>query len=77
MLLNKLLSSIIEITLLSIIPFIWWLLTYRKKKKKLLILDRLKTNLSLNYAKRFEVVSADDIGISFSFISVIIYGKKY
>lgn len=76
MLLNKLLSSIIEITLLSIIPFIWWLLTYRKKKK-LLILDRLKTNLSLNYAKRFEVVSADDIGISFSFISVIIYGKKY
>ena len=30
---NKVLSSIIQIILFTIIPFIWWLITARKKQK--------------------------------------------
>lgn len=31
-LINKIISSIIQITLFSLIPFIWWLVTTRKKE---------------------------------------------
>lgn len=32
MLLNEIVSSIIQILLFSIVPFIWWLITARKKE---------------------------------------------
>ena len=32
MVINKIISSIIEIIALSIVPFIWWLVTARKKE---------------------------------------------
>ncbi len=33
MLVNKIISSIVEIVLMSLVPFIWWLVTSRKKEK--------------------------------------------
>ena len=33
LLVNKVISSILQIILFSIIPFVWWLITARKKKK--------------------------------------------
>ena len=33
MLVNKIISSIVEIVLMSLVPFIWWLVTARKKEK--------------------------------------------
>lgn len=33
MLVNKIISSIVEIVLIGLVPFIWWLVTARKKEK--------------------------------------------
>lgn len=33
MLVNKIISSIVEIVLISLVPFIWWLVTAKKKEK--------------------------------------------
>lgn len=33
MLANKIISSIVEIVFISLVPFIWWLVTVRKKEK--------------------------------------------
>lgn len=33
MLINKIISSIVEIVLISLVPFIWWLVTAKKKEK--------------------------------------------
>jgi len=30
---NKIVSSVLEIILMSLVPFIWWLVTARKKAK--------------------------------------------
>lgn len=39
MLLNKIISSIIEIVGISFIPFIWWFISARRKKIFLIGLD--------------------------------------